>query len=392
MATLNFIGNETGDLSEYASSSGTVSVQSTVKRSGTYALRSNPTTTGTGFAVIGTLAASGAKNVGDIATTACWARFYFRYATKPAAGDEPIACIGFNTNVNNDLLELRINSSGQLASYEGLGSSGTPLALLATGTTVLAANTWYLVEIKSDESDTADNVWEVRIGGVAEISGTFVEENFLSSFLRLGKSVNRNGNTVDFFYDDVLISDSAYPGAGQSGILVPNAAGNYQNATRGGADSGANWSQCDEVPPNSDTDYVITDLNTAHAETEAMQPASTFSIGGTINCVKAVAILKRDGATNGSVKLRTRSASTDTDASAFASTSAYLLIAKLFDLDPATGSAWTTGGIDAAEVGILENSAVNKTRMTVAYLMVDWTPSGGGGGGGNRRRRVIVGS
>src|SRR6185436_19861919 len=100
-----------------------------------------------------------------------------------------------------------------------------------------------------------------------------------------------------------------------------------------------------EVPSDTTT-YLLSDLNSAHAETEAMQDSSVLSISGTINCVKPCIKIIRDGGVNGSIKMRHRVGSTDTDLSAFPTSSVYSLIAAVLSLDPATGLAWTTSGLD----------------------------------------------
>lgn len=51
-ATLNLTGFETGDETKLQSLTGTASVQSGIKRTGTYAFRSNPTTTAVGWCLV----------------------------------------------------------------------------------------------------------------------------------------------------------------------------------------------------------------------------------------------------------------------------------------------------------------------------------------------------
>src|SRR3990172_6946830 len=59
----------------------------------------------------------------------------------------------------------------------------------------------------------------------------------------------------EWYFDDIAINSStgsfqnSYPGAGRIVALRPNAAGDSADFARGGTDSGANWSQTDEVTP-----------------------------------------------------------------------------------------------------------------------------------------------
>lgn len=374
MAILNITGFELGPSTFLdGGQSGTCAIQSTTKRTGGYALQCNPTTSATGRMTILTHSATTGALANLTNNTDRYLRFYFNFATAPASSNEQIAVI-LDATVTTASLEIRLNSDGTLSAYSGT-------TLLATGATVLSSGTWYRIEIKR-LLGTTNAAWELKINGTSEISGTFSPGRSTGNDVRLGKNTDRNSQTIDFFYDDVVLSDSAYPGAGQCSMVVPNAAGNYQTATRGGADSGNNWDQVNELPPNDDTDYLITDNTIDNAETEALQSAATAGVSDTILGVKAFAVIKRDGGSNGAVRLRVRSGSTDSDTSAdVAADATYRQVARLLATDPNTSAAWTTGGIDGAEVGIVERSSANKTRMTVCGLMVDWAepPAGPSG-------------
>lgn len=369
MATVFFTGFEADSTAELRNTAGTTSFSSSVTRGAwsAYALRVNPVTTNGGSARLGALLTTGAfTNLSN--STALYLRFYFRYDTKPASNDEVICNFGaaVTTAVGSDL-EVRLNSSGNLAVY----SSGTP-TLLATGSTTLSSGTWYRVEVKADQSDAANTVWEVKVDGTSQGSGSFTIVNSIVA-AHLGKVFNRNGNSVDFFYDDALLSNSAYPGAGQCKVMVPAGDGSSANGTANGAAN--RWDCVKEIPHDSDTTYVNAIGASGTAATYTLT-ASGASSGDTINSVKGVHFTRRDGGTNGNVKLRVHSSSSNSDSSGQATTASYVITQRILDADPATSVAWTQSGVDAAEVGVVENSA-NASRVTAAYLMVDYTPAGG---------------
>lgn len=369
MATVNFHGPASGELVEFDASANTISVVSTpVRPGGSYSLRSNPTTTGIGFATVAAIAASGATGAANAANA--YTRFYFRYATKPSADNEEIFRARNGVSIK---FQLRLNSSGNLVALD------SALSTLATGSTVLAQDTWYRIEVLVGTGASAN--WEVKIDGVTEISGT---GNLLASNntrWNVGKTTNYNGRSVDFFFADILVSDSGYPGPGQCLALTPNAEGNYNstwtlNAT--GSTAGTHYAEVDDLPEDGDTSYLLSTGSAGDAQTVNLTSTATAGISGTINCAKAYAVVKRDGGTNGSVKVRIRSGTTDSDTTGSASTSAYGWLGKLAEVDPSTSAAWGTSGLDGAEVGAVENS-VNKTRLTAAYLFVDFTAAAGGG-------------
>lgn len=367
MAVVNFTGFETGDALEFLSTNGTFSVQTGTVRTGTYAGRTNPSTTGAGsFNLSGIVTTTGRPAAGAATIVTSYVRFYFRYATKPAANSEQMFRALNTTSV--DKFSVRINSSGNLLVYDQAN------ALVSTGSTVLSANTWYRIEIKIGTGASA--AYEVKIDGTSELSGTCDQTIYNTSRVQFGKIANQNGQTVDFFYDDILWSDSAYPGLGECKLGVPNANGNYQTWTRSDI-MAAHYEHVDERPYNT-TDYMISTQGSGDAETNAMQSAATIGVTGTINAVKSFAMVASDSITStGSLKFRMRSGSTDTTTSTGFTTSisAYEALALVHSTDPATSAAWTTGGVDGVEVGAVENSISQKSRMTASYIMVDYDPT-----------------
>jgi len=374
MTILNICGFEPGDTSETAGLNGTGSVQGSTVRSGGFAFRANPATTGTGNILLSTYDATG-DNANLTANTDRYVRFYFRYATKPSSNDEPIYRVLSGVAEGQAQFDVALNSAGKLAIYLAT-ASGSSRTLQATGTTVLNANTWYRIEVKRPLGTTS-LACEVKLNGVSEVTATCSPGTTTGPNVQFGKMVNYNGNTVDFFYDDIVLSDSGYPGDGAGLVLLPNANGNDQTWTIG-AGSGSHFQVVDETGHNSDTDYLLSTLVSGNAEIEALTDSGTAGISGTINCAKSMVVARQDGASAGSLKLRLRSGSTNSDtASAITggTIGTYKSFCRLYATDPATSAAWTTSGLDGAQVGAIEFSGANKSRMTWCGLYVDFLAS-----------------
>jgi len=361
MTNQNFIGWETGGTLEGTTPSGTTLVTNVTVHSGTYALECNPVGAAVGYHLV-----SGGFDTGglpaNLSVATLYTSFYFRFATIPASNDEEMFVSASSGAV--DKLVVRINSAGKLVAYDSAASS------LGTGTTVLSSGTWYLIDVKCGTGASA--AWEVRINGVSELSGSTANLGVANNAsVIFGKHTNKNGNTVDYFFDDAAWDDAAYPGAQQTTVLVPNANGNYQ-AWSIGAGSGSHYQVVDEIPLNSDTDYLVaTALN--QAETEAFTDTATAGITGTVNAVKIVTLNKRVGS-NGTITVRARSGSTDSDnAATTTSTSQYAGRMRFMTTDPATSSAWTLSGVDGLEGGLVEKDGTNLTRMSAVYAMVNWS-------------------
>jgi hypothetical protein len=363
MAILNLSGWEPGDATESATTSGTISVQGTTKRSGAYALQVNPTTTAVGYHQFRNSTWTAGSVDAVFAHDDLYVTFYFRDATKPAANDEEIMQF---QHTGGTKLAIRINSSGNLLAY-----NGTP-TLVATGSTALSADTWYRLDVKCGTSATV-GAYEVKINGTSEFSGTTNTSANQHTLIRVGKVANRNGNTVDYFYDDLIISDSAYVGAGAVEIMVCTSSGTYSQWTAG---TGSTFAEVDDVPHDGVTSYL-----TATAQNDAstfnLESSATAGISGTINAVKMMVVAARVGGTNTSYQARIRNGSTDVDSATVNGVSGYTARSSIIATDPNGGIAWTTGGLDSTEIGVEDNDATNRTRVSHVSLHVHFTASGG---------------
>jgi hypothetical protein len=267
MAILHFTGFETGSGLEDINGSvtGTGSIQSSIKRTGTYALQINPLTTGVGhfnLRKLSTGTGSHSTNF-DVATT--YTRFYLYIATLPAANSEEFFTA--RTNADGVKLALRLNSAGNVLAYDTTGTN-----LLATGSTVLGLGQWYRIEVQCGTGGAA--TYTVKIDGTQEFTGTGDLNATNNGRVTLGKRANRNGQTVDFYYDDLSVSDSAFPGAGACKVMRVSADGNYTTWTIG-AGAGSDWENIDEIPPDDDTTYLLSTLVSAQASTGAFETAAS---------------------------------------------------------------------------------------------------------------------
>lgn len=373
MAILNFTGFETGNSVEFNATSGTFdAAYTTVKRTGTYGLRSNPTTTAIGYVKLFVQAATGLNAQASL--TAIFSTFYFRYATKPAANNEPFFAV---LSSIASIVTLRLRSDGKLEIYDQAD------VFIATGTAVLAADTWYRIDFRIDV--TADTE-EVKVDGTVDISATGVISGTIAG-VGIGKVSNANGQTVDFAYDDVAIDDTAYPGAGEVKLGVPIGAGAASGWTAG--TNADNFAEVDEVPHDTDTTYIgalATEDNLDH--TFNMQAAATIGIAGTIGAVKTIVVARTDSITGAStVAHRRLSGGSAFELTALELTTTYALLAKVDVTDPFDAGAWTPTKFDTLEVGMAANTLAQVQRFTAAYVQA-WS-AGGPAANPLPRHRVI---
>lgn len=358
MAVRNFIGWETGQLNslgtpdgeEIFNGGGTLST--TTVRTGTYALRVNPSAV-IARTEVSEHGADGAKV--DFNDATLYYRTYFRWASHSDV-DAFMSALDTALAVK---LNLKLTADDKIEVFDAGGDS------LTTGATVLNANQWYRIGLKCETGASAG--WEVEIDGNAEVSGTVDDVGTVNNGrLRLGSV---DSSTFDFFYDDVLIDDAEFPGPGQSRIC---------KATGNGTDTAwtGDFNDVDDLPNDGTTTIILTS-DDPNAETVNVEDTDTVGIGGVINGVKNIAIARRltNAATNIQARLRSGGSTVNTTDYDITKDN-FELIADIHATDPATSAAWTRAGIDAVEAGVLHNQAQSRQLdCTAIYVSVDYTPA-----------------
>jgi len=338
--TVNFTGFETGDNIEAVTSTN-VTFDSTTKKSGGFSLRCNRTTSNTGNWITGNITTNGVLGT-SINAADTYVKFQFLYHTKPATGSEML--FATMESGSQGKVFIRLDSAGKLSLYDRDGTT----QIGSTGATVLSADTWYELSLHSGTGTSG--VVELKINGVSEISTIANNINNTNRVL-LGKWLNYNSQTVDFYYDDLVIDSSDWPVAGTK-ILKMGVTSNGSSWGWSGS-----YADVDELP-NDGVTTQVSDGTTAAAYAY-FQSAAVAGISGTIYAVKASTLDKKD-ATTVSVATRIKSgASTVTTtgrdvATAYAAATS---LARIQTTDPATSAAWTTAGLDTIEVGVVNLSA-----------------------------------
>jgi len=370
MAITNICGFETGAFgndNEATSVDAGATIQTTTKRTGTYALKSNPVTTASANTAIDCGYGAGGGETGNIPTL--YSRFYLNIAALPSASEIIFVTVGVD-GVRK--FAIRLDENGKLSAWGDLNSD---TLLGGPGSTVLSTGTWYRLEAKVETG--ASVAWEVLINGTSELSGTGA--NLSTSNHRaigLGKAQNKNGSGYECYFDDFACSDSAYPGAGECKVINPNANGNYTAWT-------GVFTDVDDLVSQAGNDGDTTkwtESTNLNAETAALESSATAGISGTINAVKTITVVKKTAAatTNIQHRLRVTSPSTsDTDLTNFSLSGSYTILASVRIVNPSGGAAWTTADIDTLEVGVEHNQSQSRQAdCTMVCAMVDFTTSG----------------
>ncbi len=362
MARLTIAGFETGDTSEVTNITGGVTASTVQKQTGSYALRVN-TSAATGFCSVYGFAASGAA--ARWASADCYVSVAVRIHTRPGAALARLVSI---KNVSgNDQIYVNLKTDGalQLSYFDGSGETN-----IGSASAALTLDTWYLIEVKGTSLATASSATvELKINGsiIATGTGLTVSGAFRANSGEVCLGNVNSAETIDVYYDDLVVDSAAYPGASLIQVLKPRAAGAAAGWTLG---TGSTFAEVKEVPNDGDTTYISSSV-LGDASSFAMDSTTTGGISGTVAAVKTVAFL-RDLTATASVKVRCRNGSTNNDTTGVTLTTSYLPYSRIDELDPNTGAAWTTGGVDTMEGGVLDNSVGIAQRCTAIYAMVEY--------------------
>ena len=368
---------------EWDADSGTsaFSIQSTVKRSGTYAGKISSMTSGQRHTVAHDFAASSAETNGIL-----YFRVYMRFDTLPTA-ENTFVTMQYGTTA--DMVGyLTISSSGTIRLYDEDGVIGSPSAALNTGQ-------WYRVEWMFNRTGAAgSHEMRARIDG-QEFAGAS-NRNFSRGMnaIRLGGNLRSETQTQGVWYFDDFAGNNtsgsnqnSYPGAGKIIHLHPNAVGDNTGWSRGGSDSGSNWGQVDEVKPNDVTDYV---LATTTVIDDYNLEASGLSSLDVINVVAVAAryraanvgdtisdyVLRVKASAGGTVEESSVIAPNSTTWRSFMNSTPKSYPITIYDLPGASSTPWTAADLDVAQIGIrLSTARVYGIWISTVWMLVEYQPT-----------------
>jgi hypothetical protein len=333
---LMFSGFEAGNREELGPVGTGFTIQTTTKRTGAYALKLNPVTTGLGYVQINSPGADGSLTGGF--GTDCRVQFYLYVAALPTANSEPLC--GFST-ASVFTLYCGLRSDGKLELF-----GPTYATSLGVSTTVLSVDTWYLIDLKKTYTG-ADWDYELRIfdaatgTGGSEVSGnTDTLSGTSVGNIGLGKCENKNGKGYEIYIDDLAISSGAYIAHPfQVEAQLPSADGTYTSWS-------GDYTAIDEVPFG--TDYQSS--STLNAKDSAV--CGGFSNTDTILSVKANHAAVR-GISSALLQCFIRSNTTEVATTAVTLGGTIACYAQLFQTNPDTLGAWALAALNALELGVI---------------------------------------
>lgn len=360
MARQLICGFEIADTDSSAySCGGTFSIQNTIARASGYALQINPTTSALGWMLMHAQLGNAwftARNF-DIATA--FFRFYFYIVTKPTVGYEQIA----NMKKTMQVFALGINNLGQIVVEDSSGN------LVAQGTKILQAGQWYRIEGRYRSG--TPSVLDVFVDGASEVSATCKSTSALFGQLYLGKLLNRNSNSIEVYYDDCVIDDSDFCGAG-----------NVERAIVGGNGTLTQWNagtnlsdylEIDEYTPDGDTTYIKCP-NTVNSR--SVFPLQAISNTKPIKGITIWAKARSDASSSFPMPIIKSGGTVFTDTGLDNVNTTYRWFTRCRAIDPFDNLGWTRQKLNSLEIGVEVLTAI-ATRATVVTMEIDYAEKKG---------------
>lgn len=250
-------------------------------------------------------------------------------------------------DVGTDQCNLFQNADSTLSIRRNIGGGAV---VLGTSTNSLSAGIYQYIEFKATINNSGS--YEVRVNGDVWVSGTGDTQNTVNAYATVVKFAQSGGTTGRL--DDVYICDNLgtmnnnFLGDVKIECILPDAVGS--NTQWVPYPSGNNYSLVDEVPPNSDTDYVVTS-GIGYMDTYGYSSLVTTS--GSIFGVQVCPFARKDDAGSRSITSIFYIGATPYSGSSIASVSDnYNYWPMIQEKNPQTNSSWNISEINTAEFGI----------------------------------------
>ena len=362
MALTFHSGFEGGNTFEWSGVTGTPSIQSTIKKTGSYAMRANTSAT--------TANVSANLTVAPVQFSV-----YVRVDTLPAS-DTMIVGSGLDANG----AYIYLTSTGYLKLQDG----STP-TLRGTSATQLSTGQFYRISGTLDTTNDKGYVWidgviDSNLNGVA-IGSTIAYwgSGGLGNTMYFGVVTSA---TTDLYMDDVAVGDtsgSADLGDIRTLLSLPNAAGDLTGFDTP-VGSATHWQNVDDAAGSiSDADYNQHAASSAAADLYGIQDSATAGLaaGDTINAVHTLYRMRKSGSGSAAVHQSSIKDNGTTYETTRSVTTSFAWYKRYDAVMPNGGAVWTQARFDALQVGArhADTGGLN-TDISALMVMVAFTPVG----------------
>lgn len=347
-------GFEHGVFTCQTPSDANITIQSTTKRTGTYALKIN--------------AQSGTNSSFSLATgaTGTWSQNFFRgylyIATLPGSTR---AIYNFSTTVvgSTTAPSLRLRSTGILEFYNGTSAFGV-------GSQVLSTGTWYRIAVGGN---TWDDTVSLRIDGVTDIDWCAPGGGLALGSGGYVGALDTVASAFEIYWDDIRCDGMDWPGPGRGARIALTGAGSLTAGTftiGGSSPAATKWQSINEMPTDDATTFVITGTtnNARETYTLASLPADCVEV----RAVQYVWRHRRSGASSGTTAPTLYYTGLTGDLGVASSTASFswqgcVSRGSQFPV----GGLWTKDRFQNVEIGIV-NRSTNSSDVSTLGIEIDY--------------------
>lgn len=338
------------------SSTPTLSYQSSLKRTGSGALRCLSAANSRNIYLTQTLAST---------YTEVYGGFGFRWASTTTLSEghagSGVTMLALVSSGGTTQLSMTLDqTTNVLRIYKGTPNDNV---LLGSSSTAVTADTWCYIEFHFLISDTV-GVVQLKLNSTLVLDLSSQDTNVADTNIKTVQfgippaggtpATNAGGGTCDFYYDDFIINDTtgsvsnSWPNGAGIEKLVPNADGNYTAWTStGGA---VDYTEIDDVTtygnlPDDDTTTILS--STLNQRTSVNLSATT--IAGTVEAIMLCTYAKNSAAGADEMGHGVRLSGVDYESETFVPATTYGWQKKVVTLNPGTSARWTTSQLDGME-------------------------------------------
>lgn len=357
MAIQGFTGAETGDFSDVVAIAGAPTVQSSTKRTGTYAYQLDSNAT---FQTVQLCSGLNATQV----TARGW--FRINISTAPSGGNSNSTHIAIRTATTSI---ARIRSAISADGSVSLRATNSGGATVGGRTANIQQDVWYRVELTC-KTGTTDGIITFRLNG-KEIATVTNENNGSTNLdhVQIGGVDSGSGTVGTAWWDDLLYrDDSTFPGDGRS-IMLPVVSGTptYDAFTKNGA-SGIHqvWNDVPFSATNNAASSAASQAQTSMVD-DPLKVTDGLGYQDVVNAVRVGIVAKSiTSAGDGTYNIRRRVGGSNTDTAVTLTTTDTYFASGIFTP--------TIAELRSIEIGAFRDAGGTiNMQVEDAYLFVDYT-------------------
>jgi hypothetical protein len=242
---------------------------------------------------------------------------------------------------------IRLNAAGTISALRST-------TVLGTSTNTIAAGAYNYIEVKARIDESPNGTVEVRVNGTNSGWLNLTAQDTQNAGTAVFNTLRFNAASSRIYdYDDLYVCDTA--GGAPNNDFLGDIRVDFYGVTGNGAvnqfarsSGSANYEMVDDATPDGDSTYVYDSIPNRQ---ELYNVADMTHTPLTIMGIQGIVSARKSDAGSRTHQPLIRSGSTIYPGSAVNLSTTYAMYADIRGTDPDTAAAWTSGGVNAVQVG-----------------------------------------